>query len=49
MQPNSSTFHIPLLNNESQPNYEVADDFAEIYQELTEISEEIERCRSRNS
>ena len=49
MQPDSSTFHIPLTNNQPQLEYETTDDFAEIYQELTEISEEIERCRFRNS
>lgn len=43
-----STFQIPSFARAEAYNFETTKDSFEIYQELTQISEEIERCRARN-
>lgn len=50
MQTDSSVFQVPGMPKPQANNFATAeDDFSEIYEELTAISEEIERCRLKNS
>lgn len=41
-------FQIPSFARAEAYNFEAARDNFDVYQELTQISEEIERCRARN-
>lgn len=45
MQKDSSVFQVPGLARQDATSFVVADDFAEIYEELNAIAEEIEECR----
>lgn len=50
MQKDYSIFPIPSFLKHEVDNFDTAAmDFSEIYQELNAISEEIEKCRLRNS
>ena len=49
MQNNSSVFQIPATAKREAFAFEEAKEAYEIYKELNEIAEEIERCRLRNS
>lgn len=49
MQSNSSVFQIPELTKREATVFGEAKEALEIYQELNQISEEIEQCRLRNS
>ena len=48
MQGDYSTFKIPSFAKEEAFDFAAVDDFHTIYQELSQISEEIEKCRLRN-
>lgn len=41
-------FKIPSFAKPETYNFDVTDESFEVYRELSEISEEIERCRLRN-
>lgn len=43
-----STFKVPSFVKNEVYNFDATKESFEIYQELNEISEEIEKCRSRN-
>ncbi|MBQ3470270.1 hypothetical protein IJH23_00960 [Candidatus Saccharibacteria bacterium] len=43
-----STFKVPSFAKNEVYNFDATKESFEIYQELNEISEEIEKCRSRN-
>ena len=45
MQKDSSVFQVPGFARQEATGFVVADDFAEIYEELNAIAEEIEECR----
>lgn len=45
----NSIFKIPSYAREEAYNFSATRESFEIYQELNEIAEEIERCRARNS
>ena len=49
MQNDSSVFQIPLTAKREAFAFEEAKEAYEIYKELNEIAEEIEKCRLRNS
>ena len=48
MQKDSSVFQVPGLARQEASDFVMADNFAEIYEELNAIAEEIEECRLRN-
>lgn len=48
MQEDCSTFQIPTLGKQKAYNFEPTNTGDEIYQELCQIAEEIEKCRQRN-
>ncbi|MBO7131804.1 hypothetical protein J6V85_00870 [Candidatus Saccharibacteria bacterium] len=48
MDEDKQTFKIPSFGKKPAYNFEATDESFKIYQELNSISEEIERCRSRN-
>ncbi len=48
MQENSSVFKVPSFAKAETYNFDATKDTFEIYQELNEISEEIEKCRLEN-
>lgn len=43
-----SEFKIPSFARAEAYNFEATKDSFDVYRELTQISEEIERCRARN-
>lgn len=43
-----SAFKVPSFAKNEVYNFDATKESFEIYQELNEISEEIEKCRSRN-
>jgi uncharacterized protein YydD (DUF2326 family) len=49
MQENYSTFNVPSFAREKTYNFDATREYAEIFEELNAISEEIEQCRARNS
>ena len=49
MQNNSSVFQIPMTAKREAFAFNEAKEAYEIYKELNEIAEEIEKCRLRNS
>ena len=48
MQNDYSTFKIPSFAREEAYNFSATDESFAIYEELNQISEEIEKCRLRN-
>ena len=48
MQENYSTFKIPSFAREETYNFESTNETFALYKELSQISEEIEKCRLRN-
>ena len=44
----NSTFIVPSFEKREVYNFDATKETFEIYQELNEISEEIEKCRLRN-
>ena len=49
MDTDKTIFRVPGFERKKAYNFEATNDSFEIYQELKEIGEEIERCRLRNS
>ena len=49
MQENYSTFNVPSFARKKAYDFDAIKDYSEIYEELNAISEEIERCRAKNS
>lgn len=49
MQENYSTFRVPSFSRKTAYNFDAIDEYAEIFKELNAISEEIEKCRAKNS
>lgn len=43
-----STFNIPTFSKEEAYDFNSTNDFFEVYQELNQISQEIDKCRLRN-
>lgn len=48
MSKNSTDFQIPTLARLRAYDFEVSENSFQIYQELNQIAEEIDRCRARN-
>lgn len=48
MQNDYLTFNIPSFAKQEAYDFRAVDDFQAIYQELNQISEEIEQCRLKN-
>ena len=48
MQEDYSVYKVPSFAKESAYNFEVSSEDTGIYEELSAISEEIEKCRLRN-
>lgn len=48
MYQNSSVYSVPSFAKVEAYNFDITEESLEIYRELSEISEEIERCRLRN-
>ena len=49
MQESYSTFRVPSFSRKTAYNFDEIDKYAEIFKELNAISEEIEKCREKNS
>ncbi len=49
MQEDSLIFRVPSFAKKEAYNFDATKETFEIYQELNEISEEIERCRLKHS
>ena len=45
----SNSYNVPSFARREAYNFDDSKEFREIYKELCQISEEIEKCRSRNS
>ena len=48
MESSNSVFQVPSFAKREAYNFDATDESYEIYKELNEISEEIEKCRLRN-
>ncbi len=48
MQPNSLEYKIPSFATREAYDFDTTEDTLEIYRELNNISEEIQKCRARN-
>ena len=48
MDTEKQVFKIPTFGEQPEYDFDATDESFKIYQELNEISEEIERCRLRN-
>lgn len=44
-----STFKIPSFANREAYNFDATKESFEVYRELNQIAEELEKCRSKNS